>query len=274
MILAKRLLNMFPMLINDIYTCDRYFGESSLVCRKPLDVVITFENDKWSLIESQTKAYGHRLRECAYSKTATRLRSRCSWAMSGHLLSAGWSKRLGQLEHQTCFPWYETKGYGTRGRAQSASSDGPEIKSSWILWNRLSWVGTLPISTLTDGPRMLICSNICCDHLSKSYAYWGEYPLSFAACLGSQDCYKLLLAKGANPNKQDSNGNSTLHMTVIANRKVIRLFPIWYWEMIASKLIPLTITYATEGYVRSLLCKWCQYQSPQQAKFESVNPCC
>lgn len=31
MILAKKLLAMFPMLINDIYTYDEYFGESSLV---------------------------------------------------------------------------------------------------------------------------------------------------------------------------------------------------------------------------------------------------
>lgn len=31
MLLAKKLLSMFPMLINDIYTCDQYFGESSLV---------------------------------------------------------------------------------------------------------------------------------------------------------------------------------------------------------------------------------------------------
>lgn len=30
MILAKKLLALFPMLINDIYTCDEYFGESSL----------------------------------------------------------------------------------------------------------------------------------------------------------------------------------------------------------------------------------------------------
>lgn len=31
MILARKLLKMFPMLINDIYTNDEYFGESSLV---------------------------------------------------------------------------------------------------------------------------------------------------------------------------------------------------------------------------------------------------
>lgn len=34
MILARKLLNLFPMLINDIYTCDQYFGESSLVSRQ------------------------------------------------------------------------------------------------------------------------------------------------------------------------------------------------------------------------------------------------
>lgn len=34
MILAKKLLKLFPMLINDIYTCDQYFGESSLVSKR------------------------------------------------------------------------------------------------------------------------------------------------------------------------------------------------------------------------------------------------
>lgn len=58
------------------------------------------------------------------------------------------------------------------------------------------------------------------------YAYWGEYPLSFAACLGLADCYKLLLAKGANPDRQDSNGNATLHMAVIADR--IDMFDLCY----------------------------------------------
>lgn len=58
------------------------------------------------------------------------------------------------------------------------------------------------------------------------YAYWGEYPLSFAACLGLADCYKLLLAKGANPDRQDSNGNATLHMAVIADR--IEMFDLCY----------------------------------------------
>ncbi|XP_058801276.1 uncharacterized protein LOC131670008 [Phymastichus coffea] len=47
------------------------------------------------------------------------------------------------------------------------------------------------------------------------YVYWGEYPLSFAACLGQEECYRLILAKGADPDNQDTNGNTTLHMLVI-----------------------------------------------------------
>lgn len=29
------------------------------------------------------------------------------------------------------------------------------------------------------------------------YVYWGEYPLTFAACLGQEECYRLVLARGA-----------------------------------------------------------------------------
>ncbi|KAK0075105.1 hypothetical protein PV325_007352, partial [Microctonus aethiopoides] len=47
------------------------------------------------------------------------------------------------------------------------------------------------------------------------YVYWGEYPLSFAACLGQEECYRLMLARGADPDKQDTNGNTVLHMLVI-----------------------------------------------------------
>lgn len=47
------------------------------------------------------------------------------------------------------------------------------------------------------------------------YVYWGEYPLSFAACLGQEECYRLILARGADPDKQDTNGNTVLHMLVI-----------------------------------------------------------
>ncbi|XP_073946803.1 transient receptor potential cation channel subfamily V member nanchung [Choristoneura fumiferana] len=47
------------------------------------------------------------------------------------------------------------------------------------------------------------------------YVYWGEYPLSFAACLGQEECYRLILARGADPDLQDTNGNTVLHMLVI-----------------------------------------------------------
>uniref|UniRef100_A0A8R1ESZ6 ANK_REP_REGION domain-containing protein n=2 Tax=Caenorhabditis japonica TaxID=281687 RepID=A0A8R1ESZ6_CAEJA len=45
--------------------------------------------------------------------------------------------------------------------------------------------------------------------------YLGEYPLSFAACLNQPETFRLLLAFKANPNAQDTNGNSVLHMCVI-----------------------------------------------------------
>lgn len=53
-----------------------------------------------------------------------------------------------------------------------------------------------------------------------SYVYWGEYPLSFAACLGQEECYRLMLARGANPDNQDTNGNTVLHMLVIYEKLV------------------------------------------------------
>ncbi|KAK3087949.1 hypothetical protein FSP39_012710 [Pinctada imbricata] len=44
----------------------------------------------------------------------------------------------------------------------------------------------------------------------EGYVYFGEYPLSFAACLGQEECVRLLIAKGANPNLQDTNGNTDM----------------------------------------------------------------
>lgn len=52
----------------------------------------------------------------------------------------------------------------------------------------------------------------------ESNTYLGEYPLSFAASLGLEDMVRYLLVKGACPNKQDTNGNTVLHMMVIHNR--------------------------------------------------------
>ncbi|KAL7635753.1 UNVERIFIED_CONTAM: hypothetical protein RMT77_013570 [Armadillidium vulgare] len=53
------------------------------------------------------------------------------------------------------------------------------------------------------------------------YVYWGEYPLSFAACLSQEECYRLILAKGANPDNQDTNGNTVVHMMVIYDKMVL-----------------------------------------------------
>uniref|UniRef100_A0A7E4VGL2 Ion_trans domain-containing protein n=1 Tax=Panagrellus redivivus TaxID=6233 RepID=A0A7E4VGL2_PANRE len=54
--------------------------------------------------------------------------------------------------------------------------------------------------------------------------YFGEYPLSFAACANQKDCYRLLIAKKANPNQKDTNGNTVLHMTVIhENLEMLKL---------------------------------------------------
>ncbi|XP_067932842.1 transient receptor potential cation channel subfamily V member 5-like [Watersipora subatra] len=49
-------------------------------------------------------------------------------------------------------------------------------------------------------------------------AYYGEYPLAFAACLGYETIYDYLLGKGADPNQPDSFGNTVLHMMVIKNK--------------------------------------------------------
>ncbi|KAG8202146.1 hypothetical protein JTE90_010505 [Oedothorax gibbosus] len=60
----------------------------------------------------------------------------------------------------------------------------------------------------------------------KGYVYWGEYPLPFAACLGQEECYRLLLAKGADPDLQDTNGNTVLHILVIQNK--LEIFDMVY----------------------------------------------
>ncbi|KAF8356406.1 ocr-2 [Pristionchus pacificus] len=54
--------------------------------------------------------------------------------------------------------------------------------------------------------------------------YFGEFPLSFAACMNHPDCVRLLHAYKANINAQDTNGNTVLHMCVIhENLDMLRL---------------------------------------------------
>jgi len=54
----------------------------------------------------------------------------------------------------------------------------------------------------------------------KGLSYFGEYPLTFAACLNQEECVRLILAKGVDTNRQDLNGNTALHMMVIQNNLV------------------------------------------------------
>ncbi|GMT06183.1 hypothetical protein PENTCL1PPCAC_28357, partial [Pristionchus entomophagus] len=54
--------------------------------------------------------------------------------------------------------------------------------------------------------------------------YFGEFPLSFAACMNHPDCMRLLHAYKANVNAQDTNGNTVLHMCVIhENLEMLRM---------------------------------------------------
>jgi len=66
-----------------------------------------------------------------------------------------------------------------------------------------------------EGPLFPVNTNY------MGYAYFGEYPLSFAAILNQEECVRLLMAMGADPNKQDFNGNTVLHMLVINNNVVL-----------------------------------------------------
>jgi ankyrin repeat protein len=53
-----------------------------------------------------------------------------------------------------------------------------------------------------------------------AHAYYGEYPLAFAAAFGYKEIYDYLIDHGADPNMQDTYGNTVLHMLVIRDRSV------------------------------------------------------
>ena len=48
----------------------------------------------------------------------------------------------------------------------------------------------------------------------------GEYPLAWSACLANETIYNLLLEEGADPDDQDSYGNTVLHMVVVTAQLV------------------------------------------------------
>ena len=49
----------------------------------------------------------------------------------------------------------------------------------------------------------------------EGYVYWGEYPLSFAAVLNQEECFRLILSRGGNPDLVDTNGNTVTHIMVV-----------------------------------------------------------
>lgn len=90
--------------------------------------------------------------------------------------------------------------------------------------------------------------------------YFGEYPLAFAACTNQEDCYRILRAKKADPNAQDTNGNTVLHMTVI-HENLVSFFGKNGWI-----LMNLFLVYVPSGF-------WHRRKAPsnEQAKFDSVD---
>ena len=55
----------------------------------------------------------------------------------------------------------------------------------------------------------------------EGYVAWGEYPFAFAACLEQEECYRLMLSKGANHDLQDINGCTVAPEHVEDLRKIL-----------------------------------------------------
>lgn len=66
-----------------------------------------------------------------------------------------------------------------------------------------------------EGKKLLYYARLAAGH-----AYYGEYPLAFAACRGLVDIYDLLLEHGARPDCQDTLGNTVTHLAVIHDQPV------------------------------------------------------
>ena len=66
--------------------------------------------------------------------------------------------------------------------------------------------------------------DVCLETNYDGFCYWGEYPLNFAAVLSQEECYRLILNKGANHDLQDTNGCTVTHIMVIYD--LMKMFDI------------------------------------------------
>ncbi|XP_064632713.1 transient receptor potential cation channel subfamily V member 6-like isoform X2 [Lineus longissimus] len=69
---------------------------------------------------------------------------------------------------------------------------------------------------LPEDQKALLSNTASTDY--EGYAYFGEYPLAFAASSGREEIFNYLIDNGADPNLQDTFGNTVLHMVVIHNQ--------------------------------------------------------
>eukprot|EP00106_Octopus_bimaculoides_P008929 XP_014776371.1 PREDICTED: transient receptor potential cation channel subfamily V member 5-like [Octopus bimaculoides] len=145
--LAKRLIRLFPVLINDIYQSEEYYGENVL------HMAIVNEDP----------------------------------AMVKFLLDHGVDY------HQRCY-----------GNFFCPDDQKDSRTDNW------------------DHEEV----DVCLETNFEGYTYWGEYPLAFAACVEQEECVRILCAKGANPNLQDSNGNTIMHILVIKTK--LKMFLLLY----------------------------------------------
>ena len=77
----------------------------------------------------------------------------------------------------------------------------------------------------TGGFNQKLTAGLIQNSKYEGLAYYGEYPLAFASCFANKEIYDYLIEKGADPNLQDTNGNTVLHVLVINNKLVRNLSP-------------------------------------------------